>query len=233
MGDGYLNLDGSSGNYASSPDSAALSITGDIDIRVLAAATDWTPAAAMHLLNKTNVSGSYGLTLNTSGTLRLSWQTAAGGFPQKTSTAANTITDGAAKWIRATLDADNGAAGYDVKFYTSDDGSTWTQLGTTVTTATPTDIKNTTDQLEIGSQNNGTVSRFIGKIYRAQIRSNIADDGTGIVFDADFSNKSTGTRSFTESSSNAAIVTINGTAAIVAPTASGGGSANLSGNITQ
>ena len=47
-------------------------------------------------------------------------------------------------------------------------------------------------------------------MYRAQIRSNILDNGTGIVFDANFATKTLGADTFTESSANAATVTING-----------------------
>ena len=39
-----LVLSGLFGNYASTPDSAALSITGDIDIKCKVAMADWTPS---------------------------------------------------------------------------------------------------------------------------------------------------------------------------------------------
>jgi hypothetical protein len=42
----YLALGGIAGNYASTPDSVANSITGDIDIRTKVALADWTPAVA-------------------------------------------------------------------------------------------------------------------------------------------------------------------------------------------
>ncbi len=41
----YLDLPGSNGNYASTPHSTALNITGDIDVRVDLSMDDWTPTA--------------------------------------------------------------------------------------------------------------------------------------------------------------------------------------------
>ena len=49
-----------------------------------------------------------------------------------------------------------------------------------------------------------------GKLYRAQIRNGL--DGT-LVFDADLTAKTCGARTFTESSSNGATVTVNGSSA--------------------
>lgn len=51
-----------------------------------------------------------------------------------------------------------------------------------------------------------------GSVYRVQIRNNILDNGTGIVFDADFTTKVWGADTFVESSSNAATVTLAGSA---------------------
>ena len=44
-----LRLPGLSGNYLSTPDTAATSVTGDIDIRVKVALDDWTPSATQTL----------------------------------------------------------------------------------------------------------------------------------------------------------------------------------------
>jgi len=93
--------------------------------------------------------------------------------------------------------------------------SSWTQLGTDLTNAM-TNIKDSTSPLEIGSVNNGAsgggsgLYNAVGNFYRAQIRNNVLDDGTGIVLDVDFTTKTFGANTFTESSTNAATVTING-----------------------
>jgi hypothetical protein len=206
----YLYLPGVSGNTATSPDAAALDITGDIDIRVKIAMDDWTPSASNALIAKYGTAGqrSYYLQIDgTSGTLSLTWSANGTALISQTSSVAPTIVDGSTLWIRVTLDVDNGAGGYDVIFYTSTDGTNWTQLGTTRTGASTTSIFSGTSILEIGTWGSGNaIAR--GKFFRAQVRNGI--DGT-VAFDANFETSITSLNqtSFTESSANAATVTIN------------------------
>jgi uncharacterized protein YneR len=207
----YLYLPGVASNFASTPDSAALDITGDIDLRLKLALDDWTPSALKYLFSKYQGSAnvSYALSLTTAGLLQLSWSVAGTTIITKASTVATGIIDGTVKWVRATLDVDNGASGNDVAFYTSDDGSTWTQLGTTVTTAGTTSIYAGTSKLEIGSVLNGAGNLASGKFFRAQFCNGI---GGTVAFDANFEESSITSllqTTFTESSSNAATVTIN------------------------
>lgn len=181
-GDAYVQLPGSSGNTITTPDAASLDITGDIDIAVKVAADDWTPAADSYLIAKYTVTGnqrSYALILATTGALTFQFS-ADGTTPVNKSSTANlsALANGSVKWVRATVDVDNGASGYDVRFYTSDDGSTWTQLGTTVTTATATSIFAGTAVLEIGSRNNGTSDFFAGKFFEGWVKSGIG--GTAV-----------------------------------------------------
>jgi len=125
------------------------------------------------------------------------------------STVAVGATDGATTWVRATLDVDNGGGQYEVRFYTSADGSTWAQLGTTKTGSVGvTSVQATTAALEVGSYSGGASGVATGKFYRAQVLNGI---GGTTVFDADFTTGITsgGQTTFTESSSNAATVTIN------------------------
>lgn len=176
----YLSLPGTSGNYASTPDSAASSVTGDIDIRVKAALNDWTPFAFGAFVAKMTgdaIDGwSYRLGIHVDGSLRFSWNSA-GTFLEKDSTVVAGIADGAVKWVRAILDVDNGAAGNDVKFYTSDDGAIWTQLGATVTTAGVTSVADSIAALEVGSRRDGTADILTsGKAFYAELRNGI--DGT-------------------------------------------------------
>jgi hypothetical protein len=208
----YLYLPGVASNNCTTPDAAALDITGDIDLRVKVAMDDWTPAAIQYLLSKYQTSSqrSYGLTIGTNGRPSIVWSTdgTATGLLGAEATVAPTVADGATLWIRATLDVNNGASGNDVKFYTSTDGTTWTQLGATVTQAGTTSIFNSTSVLEVGSVVGGTSNAARGKFFRAQVLNGI--DGT-VAFDANFETSITSLlqASFTESSANAATVTIN------------------------
>lgn len=180
-GDAYVQLPGSSGNTITTPDAASLDIVGDLDLRAKVAADDWTPAANSYVMSKYTQTGnqrSYSLFIGTDGKLNFQFSNDGTASISKASTASTGFTDGTAHWIRVTLDVDNGASGYDVKFYTSEDGVTWTQLGTTVTTATATSVFASTAILEIGSRNAGTSDFFAGKFFEGQVLSGIG--GTSV-----------------------------------------------------
>ena len=203
-----LQTFGTTGNYASTPDAAALDITGDIDIRVKVALDDWTPATEMNLVAKYNTTSnqrSYLLRVVSSGVLRAFTSTNGSDNVQYDSTVATGIADGATKWVRFTLDVDNGSSGKTAAFYLSDDGTNWTQLGTDVTSAGTTSIFNSTAILETGSSNTGTTAPAKGTFYRAQILNGI---GGTTVFDADFESVPSDSFAFSESSTNAATVTL-------------------------
>lgn len=183
-GENYVYLPGVAFNFLSVPDEAALDITGDLDIRVKVAMDDWTPSEFKTLVNKRNNSTSeysYLLNVAPSGVLELAWSVTGTVFAgARSSTVATGISDGAVKWVRATLDVDNGAGGHDAKFFLSDDGVTWTQLGSTVTTAGTTSIYSSSAQVVIGSgQSAGNVSMVNGKIYRAIVKNGI--DGPSVL----------------------------------------------------
>ena len=180
VGTNYVYLPGASGNNLSVPDAATLDITGDIDLRWYGALDDWTPANNPGLVAKESGSNrSYAFYVLDNGKLLLIWTTNGTTLIQKESTVASGITDGTAKWVRATLDVDNGASGNDVKFWLSDDGITWTQLGSTVTTAGTTSIYSGTADVRIGGSQQNPADIFAGKCYRAQILNGI--DGTKVL----------------------------------------------------
>lgn len=176
-GEDYVALSGASGTYASTPDAAALDIVGDIDLRVRVAMTDWTPAAESTLIAKYTATGnqrSYALAVTAAGNLIMRWSEDGTVEKTKTSSVATGVTDLAVKWVRATMDVDVGGTDAEVKFYTSDDGTTWTQLGTTQTNGATTSIFASTAVLELGGQTLGTVNRLAGKVFEAQVFSGIA-----------------------------------------------------------
>lgn len=214
---GYQYLPGGTAQYASVPDSSALSITGDLDVRVRINSDNWTagaPAFAEKYLSTGNqLSWAF---VGNNGLLQLTLSSNGSTTNNSISSVGHGFTNGQTKWIRFTYRQSDRR----VQFFTAPDNtsmpSSWTQLGTDRTN-TQTSIFDSTSPLLMGSsQVGGLGSTTIGnRIYRCQVRNNIIDDGTGIVFDADFSTKSFGAATFTESSSNAATVTINGATALV------------------
>jgi hypothetical protein len=101
------------------------------------------------------------------------------------------IINGEPKWIRVTLDVDNGAAGRTVRFYVSDDGVGWAPVGAAVTVAGTITLANVTASLKIGN-----VLHPVGDVMKIDWRAGI-DSETQVVY-ADFTRVDAGTTSFTD-----------------------------------
>lgn len=199
-----LALPGVTGNYASIAHTGVLNITGDIDLRARATLPSWVPGGSRYLIGKWDAGGNYVLSVNATGNLVTSFYI--GGVQYSApSTVATGFLAGTTNWVRSTRNSATGV----IKFWISSDGSSWSQLGTDVaSTAGATDT--TTSALTFGVLRTSDSFGFAQfNISYAQIRNNILDNGTGIVVDADFTGK-WGRDSFTEGSSNALTVTING-----------------------
>ena len=97
-----------------------------------------------------------------------------GGFTTYSSTATITAVNDAILWVKITRQRSNG----EVKFFTSPDGITYTQLGSTVSGSTAA-INVGSSVVEIGSRGVGTTASTLGKIYRATISNSIG--GTPVV----------------------------------------------------
>lgn len=203
----YLFCAGTSGTGASAPDTVPLSITGDIDVWARIVAADYTPASNQTIAAKFETTGnqrSWRLFIDTTGKLGLEWSANGTATILKLSTVAiPAVVDNVTQlWVRATLTVNNGAAGNDVKFFTSIDTITWTQVGATVTTAGTTSIFDSTAALTVGAYRNAlNTEMFIGKVYQVKVFQNIL--GT-LRADADFTAQpSLSTSAFTDSLSNA------------------------------
>jgi hypothetical protein len=187
----YVYLPGVGGNYLNVPDEAALDITGDIDLRVYLAADVYVPGTTRGLLSKYDASGdqkSYSFRILADGKLRFQWSENGSADLTADSSVAVGLDNFSLRWLRVTVDVDNGASGRDVRFFLSVDGSVWTQLGSTVTQAGVTTIFSGSASVDIGSLASG-VSPLPMKVYRAQVLDGI--DGT-VVLDVDTSVISSG-----------------------------------------
>ena len=150
-------------------------VTGDLDIRIRIAADDWTPAGTQSIVARNGAAGSrsWYFQLGPDGKMSFIWSNDGTAIIQKTTTAPLGFADGTERWFRATLDLDNTLGGYTWKGYTSTDGVTWTEVGSSVTTTGgPTTVFNPPAQeYEIGGR--GMLASFTGKVYEVQIRDGI------------------------------------------------------------
>lgn len=168
----YAVLPGNSGDYFSTPDSVANSITGDIDIRVMAALDDWTPADKQTLVSKFESPNNQGYILSIEPTGEVRLLLSQNGFTnaQAISTVATGFSAGTAHWVRGAWSAADGEA----TFYTSEDGETWTQLGSVVALAVASTF-NSASNVKIGAHEpGGTAKNATAKVYRAQIYNGIS-----------------------------------------------------------
>lgn len=208
----YLDLDGTTSGYASTPDAAALDITGDIDLRCEAEIDWYHPSLNQFIISKWGPAGtdrSYGLRIYQSF-LYINWSDTgtsnlSGYYPLPLDLPPRAA-------LRATLDVNNGASGWTATFYWAPSiAGPWTQFGT-MTTAGTTSVYAGTAQLGIGGSDSTTTpprTPPTGKVYKAEVRSGIA--GTAVAT-PDFTIQTVGATSFTDSAGR--VWTLAGTAAI-------------------
>ncbi|MFE3400796.1 carbohydrate binding domain-containing protein [Streptomyces anulatus] len=168
----YLQVDGSAASWASTPDTAALDITGDLDLRI-EATCDWGAAQGQALIGKWN-SGtnqrSYLLRIG-AGNVYLNWSVAgtASVFGQRP---LPELPRRAA--LRATMDVSNGSGGFTITFYWAPTiAGPWTPVGDPISSTPPTSIYAGTAPLEIAPQAVAGVPPMRGIVHRAEVRSGI------------------------------------------------------------
>jgi hypothetical protein len=179
----YVYFTGTALEDFQTPDTAVLDITGDITLIARCSLDDITPVAASNIVSKldSGTTGSYTLRVLTTGALNMNWVDVTGAATNISISSTATlpsvsVANDQVVWIRASLDADNGAAGNDVMFYYSTQDTndvtavTWTQLGTTVTTGGVATIQNSTEPLQIGARKaSAPTATLTGKVYWAGI----------------------------------------------------------------
>jgi hypothetical protein len=164
---------GVASNFMSTPNAVANQITGDIEIIAKINTTSFSADQA--IFTKASTSGTtfgYNLFVNASGGLSFAYNPmgAVGSRITSASTASLASAGYAINttfWIKANRNSTTG----DIMFYTSSDGVTYIQLGTTISTS-PANMYNSTESLIVGAWN-GILHLFQGQIYRATISNSI------------------------------------------------------------
>lgn len=226
----YLWAPGEQSACLQTPDSASLSVTGDLDLRAEVNLENWNPAGAntVGIAPKSTIASKYAATGNEgswlfaihgTGQMRFSWSTdgTSGGAFFVTSPNSITVPGSGKLAVRVTLDVNNGLGGWTVTFYTSDSiGGTWTQLFQYVYTGGTTNIFDSTAPVQFGSVTDLDFSTFgygpcLGKMMKFQMYNGIA--GTKVA-DVDLTAQAEGTTTYTDANSN--VWTTQGNATILA-----------------
>jgi len=175
-----LCLNGTAGNAASVPNSAALQITGPLDIRAKLRKADWSTVATDQTIacKDDTVTRDWNFYFTATGRLRFFYSNDGSTLKVVTSSATTPFSNYGLGWVRVTFDTATG----NTNFYTSTDGVTWTQLGTTQTTTAAT-IHSSTANLYVGGSTPAT-SNALMNVHRVQILDGI---GGAVAFDCDFS----------------------------------------------
>lgn len=214
---GGLVVDGQSGSYASTPDAAALDITGDIDIRVGVWRDDWSAPATEEVMvakyNDSENERSFRFSFEPTGFLRFQYTddgtsgTTHGLFSDEGP--ADIIGTGPGFIaLRVTRDASTGNVTFSHASTFQDSSSDFEQLGTQQSGPTGPMYSGSAD-LEIGARDNGTQTVWNGIIIGAVVVDGIGGFGD---LEVNFAKQPTGTTAFNDDTSFP--WTVNGTAAI-------------------
>jgi len=213
-GTNYLYLPGgsTSENFASTPAAVGspLDITGDIAIAVHVDRELPNEDRSLVIRRQNGVDAAlvpyvFGIWNAAGGSLKFVWVDASG---VTFATYGTVAVPRSIQHVGVTHVVDNGAGQNVVSFFGSTDGVTWSLIQS-ITNAGTTNHRSNAAQVGIGGSNTGTWGA-VGSYYRARVWNAASFTGAP-VFDADFTTGITsgGQTTFTESSSNAATVTIN------------------------
>jgi hypothetical protein len=155
---------------ASTPNSVANSVTGNIDIRARWWQNDWQQAFA-GLVSKglANTAGGAYEMYARAGRTEFVWHEAGGTL--RVAVSASWLAQAGARpvWGRVTLNVTSGA----VTFYRSEDGSDWA-IVSSVTPVAGTSVRDTSAALEVGARNGGAANPLNGRLLYAEVRNGIA-----------------------------------------------------------
>lgn len=160
----YLDLKGNAGSHATAPDSAGLSITGDIEIIAELELDSWRNFT--RIMQKWTTAGnqrSYVIEVDGDGYIRFFWSTTGADEPFLFSDTPLPFFTGKHA-IKVTFDVNNGAGGKTATFYYSDSATgSFTQLGGAVTEAGTTSIFDSTSLLYAWTSDPSHYHRLIVK----------------------------------------------------------------------
>ncbi|KAB8167064.1 hypothetical protein FH609_011725 [Streptomyces sp. 3MP-14] len=196
----YLRVPAAPVGRLSTPSSAALDTTGDLDVRV-----EWAPdqigtitqeVAARYHTGRTRI---WRLLLELDGRLYVAWSPDGSFYPELNVPSTAPITSGPGQRIalRFTLDIDNGNGGHTLTYYTAPTmAGPWSVLGAPHIGAGTTSVITGGDaDLELGNATDLGFQQAAGRYYAFQLRDGI--DGPPLT-DVDLTAQTPGATAFTD-----------------------------------
>ncbi|MFI6334125.1 hypothetical protein [Streptomyces sp. NPDC050535] len=182
VGSPWVNLPGTNGNEITTPTNAAYNVT-DVDLRLDLALDDW--ATGQGIAARYTASGnnrSWGVYLAGTGQIAFVWS------PTGTSTTITQFStvpviayNGQRLTLHITLDVDNGASGYELRFYTGRtvDDEEWELLGDPIVGVGTTAVFAASSGVEFGDFLGLVVAGMTGKAFALKLMSGIL--GTAVL----------------------------------------------------
>lgn len=177
VGSPWAALTGAAGSKLTTPDSAALAVT-DLDLRIDVALESWaTQCELAGRYVSTGDNRSWALLVGGTGQLSFLWSPD-GTLPSRIaefSTIPLLAYNGQRLALRVTLDVNNGAGGYELRFYTGRtvNDTEWHLLGDPVVGGSTTAVFDGSAGLELGDIASITDPGMTGKLYALQLRNGI------------------------------------------------------------
>ncbi|MFJ3097344.1 hypothetical protein [Streptomyces hydrogenans] len=196
-GPSYLLVTGAGG--ASTPDAAAIDITGDIDVRFDATLDNWVVNGSTDLAGKFSTAGNQRswMLQSRDGRVHFEWSPDGATTIQADSTELAPLYQTRRAAWRVTLDVNNGSGGWTCEFFTARTmAGPWVKLGNSVTGAGVTSIFNSTNSLAVGDATNLAYTKPRGMVHAFELRNGI--NGT-LVAGPNFAGATPGASSFTDS----------------------------------
>jgi hypothetical protein len=160
------------GNYLTTPNASANQITGDIEI---IAKIEGKPSSGESPIVSKYRSSNLQFTLTKTSAGEFILYLSSNGSTNTSYTSDNySYSNGTIFYLKVTRVASSGI----IKFFTSTDGTTYTQLGTNISGFTGS-LFNGNAPIEVGGYFAGTISPYFGSVYRATIANSIG--GTPVV----------------------------------------------------
>ncbi|MFJ6386454.1 hypothetical protein ACIQJT_02475 [Streptomyces sp. NPDC091972] len=177
-GSPWVQSDGTGTGVLTTPTQSVFNVT-DLDVRLDIALDSWeTQQALASRYTATGNQRSWGLYLAGTGQIALVWSaTGSSTTITQFSTASVPAYNGQRLTIRVTLDVDNGAGGYTLKFFTGrtvdDEEYEWTQLGDAITGGATTALFAASSQIEFGDLSSVVLNCLTGKGYAMKLMTSI------------------------------------------------------------